>query len=275
MRPNDVRYLQGRQLKDRSSEKVPSAFSAIYLGADEQGEEALFIFVNASEGVEIRDAAAAGDVITMAEIESWFERAGKNAKLPTPKISGQFYIADNLNILRVTMDNSYCERDRQKRLENVRRALDVLRDELPWLLDNVGPFFASGVEGDTPYAITAQHNAVERLNAAVAETISSFKFPGPGKRHQSWHVRADYRATLASVLWRAAGARRLGVGKPTSPPVLFAELALQRLGDRDASGEPVAAAAIAKALSRRKKDPATFRSLKVERFAADAPGGTT
>jgi hypothetical protein len=243
-------------------EKIPGAFAIIILGEDHKGRQNSAIMTGAPEGIDLLQAAATGNIITAQELKGWFAEAGAKARLPIPGVSQTTALAHNLNLLRVTADIHRVPQPRSVKLERLKRALSLLHSDLPSLIEDARQSNdIAEKNGRRAFLSSEQFDAVRRLYVAVEEAIPSFYFAAPGKRRQPWHDRADFAAFSAIGCWRAAGAQRVGVGKPTSPAVVFAALALERLGERDASNTVISTEAISKALSRRKGDLANHRAV--------------
>lgn len=242
------------------SEKIPGAYSGILQGTDDQGREVFQVLTFARDGIDVHAAAACGQVITEEEVRGWFTAAGARAGLPDPPSPHLSSLAHNLNILRVTADMDQLRTPEDPRVDRVKRALLTLQEDLPALIEGGRRSQALAAEQGRPAFLSAeQQAAVERLHEAVVEALPSFHFRAPAKRRQPWHAAADLIASSAVGAWRAAGSRPLGVGKPTSPAVVVTAAALERIGVRDADGEPVAPEAVSKALARRNQDLDRFR----------------
>ena len=205
-------------------------------------------------------AASYGNVITEDEVARWFDIAGTGANLPAPQSEHPRAIAQSLNVLRVTDISLRDIQPTNVGLERVKRALADLEQHLPQLIEGSQKSQSVTLDGGAEAWPTREDAAsIERLRIAVAEAIPAFHFSAPRKRREPWHAVADLAASAAVNAWKHANSRKLGVGKPTSPAVIFTELALERLGILATDGRTITPDAISKALSRRKKNLPMFR----------------
>ena len=237
------------------SEKIPGSASMIIQAIAPDGREGTYIIYETPGGENVDWVAEnTGNVITELEVSRWFTDAGVSLNLSTPECGHSRAIASMLNILRVTnfqLNDIHRENDV---LKQVKQSLIVLKRELPALVKGSRQAQTTVTERGVPVLPTSGVASVlEGLQAAVVEAIPFFVFPSPGTRRATWHDVADYVATNAVEAWMSANSRQLGIGRPTSPAVVFVGRALDRLNVQDGDGNRITPDAIAKALSRRKK----------------------